>query len=95
MGSIHTTLSSGGSLQPLLVIFCHQSSAVFSLLLSSPLLPLLLVLFFFFLLPFHPLCLYLGPPVGTVDFCRFVACKYNLSDATVHDKDLDIWNRAQ
>lgn len=32
MGSIHTTVSSGGSLQPPLVIFCHQSSAIFSFL---------------------------------------------------------------
>ncbi len=39
MGSIHTTLSSGGSLQPPLVIFCHQSSAIFSLLSSSLLFP--------------------------------------------------------
>lgn len=69
MGSIHTTLSSGGSLQPLLVIFCHQSSAIFSLLLllPSPLSPPPSFSFFFFL----PLCLHLGPPMCTVDFCSF------------------------
>lgn len=64
MGSIHTTLSSGDSLQPLLVIFCHQSSAIFSL----PPLPLLL----------HLLLLLLSVrlselPVCTVDFCSFTS----------------------
>lgn len=68
MGSIHTTLSSGGSLQPPLVIFCHQSSAIFSLRLSSPSSP---PPSFFFLLFLPTLCLRLGPPVCTVDFWSF------------------------
>lgn len=64
MGSIHTTLSSGGSLQPLLVIFCHQSSAIFSLLLSA--LPLLLPPFPFSVLP-------VSIPGCTVDFWSFTS----------------------
>lgn len=66
MGSIHTTVSSGGSLQPPLVIFCHQSSAIFSFLpppVSPP------PFFFRLSLPPHTPCNHLGPPECTVDVC--------------------------
>lgn len=66
MGSIHTTVSSGGSLQPPLVIFCHQSSAIFSFLpppVSPP------PFFFCLSLPPYTLCNHLGPPECTVDIC--------------------------
>lgn len=70
MGSIHTAQSSGGSLQPFLVIFCHQSSAIFSLLLLSP---STTPHSFFLRLSVLLLCLHLGPPVCTVYFCSFTS----------------------